>query len=477
MAEFTHITDYLERNAKDYTDIAAFICDERTLTWNELNLLVDALSQQLLSLVPGSTQQVIGLLLPNSWQFMVAYLAILKAGHIALPLDPGYKTLEITAVVEQIPPILSITNQALGFEFPKGQQLLLEGDFATELPAKLLNPVRLPATEQIASLLFTSGTTGKPKATAYTHANYIWNVTEVTDIWQWTHEDTLLLSLPLSHWHGLALGITGALNNANTVYLHAHFDAERTLQALASGEISLFMHVPIAYFKLVDHNPQNIYDISKVRLCVSGSSFLPPAIWQSFYKRFGHKILERYGSSETGLISSNTLDDKQPGNVGFVLPGVQVRVEPDGQLAMKSGGLFAGYYNNPQATKANFTKDGWWLTGDIGKFNDNGRLKLVGRIQEKIKRFGYTLYPRDIEWALMAHAKVNDIVVVGVQIPDALNDELVYFVVTDLSDTEIIAYSKANLPSFWRPDRIIHLPEIPKSKAGKPQLVKLRAML
>jgi len=299
----------------------------------------------------------------------------------------------------------------------------------------------------------------------------------VSELWKWTADDSILLSLPLSHWHGLVMGIAGALYHANTVYLHERFSAEDTLAALQGGDISLFMHVPIAYFKLVELAGEQTFDISKVRLCISGSSYLPPAIWHAFKKAYGQDILERYGSSETGLIASNTLDTRIPGVVGRVLPDVTVRVTESGELAMDSPGRFLGYFKNEEATRKNSTSDGLWLTGDIGEFDETGNLKLKGRIQEKIKKLGYTVYPRDVEWALLKNSKIHDAVVIGVQVPGSLSDIMVYFLVTDLSEEEIKAFCKQNLPGAWRPDQLVMLDEVPKTRSGKPKLAQLRAML
>lgn len=477
MTHPTHITDFLTQTAQKFPDKSAFVCVDRTLTWAELEVEVDRMAACILSRVPSGEQQVAAILLSNSWQFVVAYLGILRAGHIVLPLDPSFKKLENETITEQVRPVLTVTNSVFSTELPDGFEVLL---FESETPGtgeELEKPVRLSAEEQIATLLFTSGTTGKPKVTAYTHANHMWNIDAVAELWKWTSDDTMLLSLPLSHWHGLVMGIAGALHRGNTVYLHERFNAEDTVRALQSGTISLFMHVPIAYFKLVEYAKAQAVDISGVRLCISGSSFLPPAIWRGFRDLYGQEILERYGSSETGLIASNTLEARHPGVVGRLLPGVEVRVEGDGQLAMRSPGRFLGYFRNEEATRKNFTSDGWWLTGDIGEFNDDGELRLKGRIQEKIKKLGYTVFPRDVEWAVMQHPEVYDVVAIGVQKPDSLSDTMVYFVVSSLSEEEIKVFCKQHLPGAWRPDRIIKLDEMPKTRSGKPKLAQLRMMI
>lgn len=474
----THITDFLEISAEKYPQKPAFICNNRTVSWAQLLCDVNLVAAHLVTRLPRTEQQVIGLLLPNSWQFVVAYLAILRAGHIALPLDPNYKKLEVESITEQVRPVITITNTAYAAELPSTFKPIIFND---ELPKgdlkDLEGALRLSADKQIASLLFTSGTTGKPKVTAYTHANHMWNISTVEDLWKWTTDDTILLSLPLSHWHGLVMGVAGALYHANTVYLHERFNAESTVKALHSGDISLFMHVPIAYFKLVEYAGDKTFDISKVRICISGSSFLPPAIWHSFKKAYGQEILERYGSSETGLLTSNDLDNRKPGMVGKVLPGVELRVEPSRELAMRSAGRFLGYYKNDEAMQKNLTADGWWLTGDIGEFNEAGEMVLKGRIQEKIKKLGYTVYPRDVEWAVLHNKDVHDVVAIGLQEPEALNDTMVYFLVSTLTEEEITAYCKKHLPAAWRPDKIVKLDEIPKTRSGKPQLAKLKATL
>ncbi len=479
--ELTHIPDYLHKQALDRPDKPALICDDRTLTFKELDDEVRQMAAYIAAAIGESTeQQVVAVLLSNSWQFVVVHLGTLLAGHIVMPIDPTYKKLEIGGITDQQKPVHVVTTKALAPEFDPELPITTIDDLPWRGAEKTVDFLRLPATEQAATLLFTSGTTGKPKITAYSHSNHMWNPAAVADLWKWTEDDTILLSTPLSHWHGLAVILNGALLIGNTVYIQERFDPEKTLTKLASGDISLYMHVPIAYYKMVEHAPEKTYDLSKVRLFVSGSSYLPPDIWHQFKKRFGHEILERYGSSETGLIASNPLNERLPGSVGYVLPGVEVRPQADGELAMKSPGLFMGYYKNPEATEAKIIEDGFWMTGDIGDFEGGdpaARLNLRGRVQEKMKKNGYTLFPRDLEWAIMHNEQIRDAFVLGTQSEGSLSDTLVYFLVTDLSEAEVQAYCKENLPASWRPDRIVFLPEIPKSPAGKPKLAKLRESL
>jgi len=424
---------------------------------------------------PQRTQQVIGLLFPNSWQFIVAYLAILKLGHIALPLDTNYKSLELGAVIDQIKPLSIITSPDYQAAVANhhAEVYLFEDSLASKI-ATDFQKIRLPAKEQIASVVFTSGTTGQPKAAAYSHANHIWNVLVCSEVWNWDKDDTLLISLPLSHWYGLVMGLAGVLYHGNTLYLHRWFDEEQTMQALASGKITIFTHISTVYFRLLE--VKDDYDISGVRLCISGGSALPPEIWEQFKKRFGQEILECYGSSESGRIASNLLNERIPGSPGRILPQVGVKFSEQGEVLVRSPGVFPGYFRNPAATQASYTKDGWWRTGDIGELQA-GRIVLKGRAQERIRRFGYTISPRDIEWAVHKHPKVKDVYVMGQPKEGDPNDSLSFFITGNISEAEVSQFCKENLPYAWRPDSIILLGSIPRTRNGKPKISQLKTMV
>ncbi len=475
----TYLTDHLFSNAKTTPSKPAVIFEGNTTTWGELAAMVEIGSRNIQKLTEQNEQQIIGLLLPNGLDFIITYLSIVHCGHIAMPLDPNFKKTEVMNVVDQMKPYITITNESSIELFSQSQNTVLASTLSEPVRATEKAPfIRIDPSQQYVSMLFTSGTTGNPKATPYSHTNHLWNIAAVSDLWKWTSEDTMLISLALSHWHGLCVGLTGALVHANTVYLHERFDPEATLRTLETGDVSLFMHVPIAYSKIVEHNPTGSYDLSKVRLCISGSSYLPPAMWRHFKERFGHEILERYGASEMGFLTSNLLDSRIPGCVGKPLEGVTLSIQESGEIAMKSPGLFNGYWKNEQATLEHITADGLWLSGDIGELDADGKLHLKGRVQEKMKKFGYTVYPRDVEWALMQNPDVHDVVVMSVQSEEKLSDEFVYFVVADVSEKEIFAFCKQTMPNYWRPDTIKLLEAIPRTgRASKPALKELRAMI
>lgn len=471
----THLDDYLVYNAWHYPDKMALHFNDRSFTWRQLSTRVDEFASQLALLCHGDVQkqQVVGLLIPNSWQYVVAYLAVIKLGHIAMPIDTSYKKLEIDAIVNQTKPSFvlelyeSNTPGFYGFD-----------DVSALEPTDNFEQLRLPAKQQIASLLFTSGTTGRPKAVPNTHANHIWNIKTCSQVWDWNENDTLLISLRLSHMYGLIMGLAGCLYHSNTLYLQDWFDPEKTLEALASGKISMFKHVPFAYQEIlsyIEEHPHKNYDLSGVRIMISGGGPLSPDDWQMFYKKLGIKIIETYGSSESGRIAGNQLNDPRPGSPGYLLPGVRAKLSADSELLVKSPGVFPGYYHNQSATHASFTADGWWRTGDIAEIKDS-RVILKGRLHERIRKFGYTISPRDVEWALLKNPDIKEAHVLGTS-DDNLNDQLVYFIVGKITDEQLSNYCKNNLLFAWRPDKVVRLDSLPRTATGKPKIQSLREMI
>ena len=391
-----------------------------------------------------------------------------------MPLDPAYKKLELDAIIDQIPGLLTITNKEYSKKIGKHSQPIITVDNLLLGISNPINELRLDPAMQIASLTFTSGTTGTPKAVPNTHSNHIWNIKVCSKIWNWTASDSLLISLPLSHWYGIVMGLSGVLCHGNTLYLQEWFSAKDTLEALSSGNISLFTHAAPAYIKLLQA-PDDGYDLSAVRLCISGGAPLPPAIWHEFKQRYGIEILETYGSSETGRIAGNDLASRVLGSPGRPLPGVNVKFSDKNEILIKSPGVFPGYYNNQKETLKSQTEDGFWATGDIGELKD-GYIYLKGRRQERIRRFGYTVSPRDVEWALLKIKGISDAYVLGRQQVGEPNDQLIYFLVGTADNKTVDTYCKENLLFAWRPDRIIRLDDLPRTGSGKPKIPELKKL-
>ncbi|MFA5197309.1 MAG: class I adenylate-forming enzyme family protein [Patescibacteria group bacterium] len=473
-----YLTDYLKNNAKKIGLKKALICQDKTLNWSELyadsNNIESFLRKHF-----GDTgkQHVIAIILPNSWQFVVIYYGIISSGHMAMPIDVSFKKLEIDNIINTTKPSLIITDHKHRNYFSSSIKSIIVDD----LYRKKFRPVSyknefLPPEQQISTLFYASGTTGNPKVIPNTHYNQLWDIESIAKPMGWTGNDTIFIPLPLSHRHGLVIGLLGSLFHGNTVFLQNFFNPDSALELLDSGKISMFLGVPAIYKKLMDHNPEKYYDLNKVRLFESGSSHLSPLLWQEFKDRFGAEIFDRYGTSETGTIALNTLSERSPGVFGCLPKGVKIRIENNEELSTKSPGLFPGYYKNEKATKANFASDGWWRSGDIF-LKENNKLKLKSRIQEKIMKNGYLVNPRDVEWAMLQNSKIKEIYVTGLQNKESLNDKILFFIVSDMSNREIQEYYKKNLPASWRPDTVFLISNIPKTLTGKPSLAKLMSMV
>ncbi|HZP55420.1 MAG TPA: class I adenylate-forming enzyme family protein [Candidatus Saccharimonadales bacterium] len=463
-------------NAQKMADKPALVYEDEMLDWAELWRRVQKASSQVGKYLRSKKQCVVALLLTNSTDFVASYLAVVHKGHIAFPIDPAYKKLEIDAMVEELDPKIIITSKDYLGKLSKSDTPILLAEELTNGDVEEQSLLRLEPDKQTISLTFTSGTTGTPKVVPNTHSNQIWTIEVCSKVWSWTENDSLLISIPLSHWYGIVLGIGASLYHGNTLYLlDQRFDPQKTLKLLASGKVTIYQHISILYQKLLE--AKGDYDLSKVRLCISGGAPLPPEVWRAFKRRFGKEILETYGSSETGRIAANRVGEKPVlGSPGKILPGVNMRFSKDNEVLIKSPGVFPGYYKNLRATEAAFTEDGYFNTGDIGELK-NKALFLKGRRQEQIRRFGYTISPRDVEWAMHQHKKVKDIYVMGHQRAGQPNDELIYFLVGDISEQEVKDYCKTNMLFAWRPDKIILLSGLPRTRSGKAKIPEFKRLI
>jgi malonyl-CoA/methylmalonyl-CoA synthetase len=456
---------------------AAVLFEGDTISYGELYERVEIAASYFSKRLGSEKQQVVALLATNSIDFIICHLAILHAGHITMPLDPVFKKLEVDAIIERMRPAMLVFQDRYSDKFSAREdidmipvQTLLKNEDTANNESYL----RFSPHEQVATITFTSGTSGQPKGVPNTHSNHAWNIYACSKVWDWTADDNLLITLPLSHMHGLVIGLSGTIYHGNTMYLHQQsFDTEAVLSELASGKISLFTHGPIAYAKMLE--AEGDYDISPVRLLISGSAPLPPSLWREFKHRYGVEIIETYGTSETGRIAGNPPADKRLGTPGRPMPDVNVKFGAGGEIEVKSPGVFPGYWNNPEATAAALTADGYWRTGDIGELKD-GYMYLKGRLQERIRKFGYTVSPRDVEWALLENPNIKEAFVMGTHTVGEPDDKIVYFINGDISDSELEAYCKQNLPFSWRPDRIIMIDSLPRTKNGKPYLSRLKEM-
>jgi malonyl-CoA/methylmalonyl-CoA synthetase len=411
---------------------------------------------------------------------VAAYAAILRVGAVVVPANTGYTRRELEHVVGDVRPVLALASDPARFDglVPaldplRGEGRRRSGDVEAphggarsdgELGGEVLGSSDAPA-----MIAFTSGTTGAPKGAVLSHANLRASAESVAKAWHWTADDTLVLALPLFHMHGLGVGVNGTLVTGGSAVVLPQFSPDAVFDAIAEHRATLFFGVPTMYARLADH--PRLPELAGVRLCVSGSAPLAPTLWQRIVDGSGQRVLERYGMSETAMLTSNPYEgQRRPGTVGLPLPGVEVRLGAGDGVEVRGPNVFGGYWERPDASAAAFTQDGWFRTGDVGAFDDDGYLSLVGRQSELIITGGYNVYPREVEDVLRAHPQVDDAAVVGVP-DDAWGERVVAFVVTRdgarLDTGSVDAHCVAELAPYKRPRDWRPIEALPRNAMGK----------
>lgn len=400
------------------------------------------------------------------------YLACLRVGAIYVPLNTAYTVSEVEYFITDAAPAVVITESNIAELVAEAQ--VVEPWFGVE--------TRLA--DDLAAMVYTSGTTGRSKGAMLTHANLTSNALTLHAIWRFTPGDVLLHVLPIYHVHGLFVALHTAMLNASTVLFQSKFDVEETFELL--GEATVMMGVPTHYIRLLAHPDFDSKMCSNMRLFTSGSAPMTEAVHHAFTEQTGHTILERYGMSECGMITSNPYEgDRIPGTVGFPLPAVRIRVVADGAdvgpgevgvVQVIGPNVFAGYWRQEDKTEA--AHDGeWFITGDVGSIDEEGRLTLEGRSGDMIISGGLNIYPREIEMILDDCPGVHESAVVGT--PDLdFGENVVAFVVADGTtkvDSEgLTAEMQTKLAGFKVPRSIVFIDELPRNSMGKVQKSVLR---
>jgi malonyl-CoA/methylmalonyl-CoA synthetase len=341
--------------------------------------------------------------------------------------------------------------------------------------------------EDLAAILYTSGTTGRSKGAMLTHANLASNAETLVALWRFTRDDTLIHALPIYHTHGLFVAINVALLARARMIFLPKFDAGEVLSLI--GRATAMMGVPTFYVRLLQQAGLTREATAGMRLFVSGSAPLLAETHREFAERTGHAILERYGMTETNMSTSNPYDGARvPGTVGPPLPGVSARVvDPEtgrpldideiGMIEVKGPNVFKGYWRMPEKTAAEFRDDGFFITGDLGKIDANGYVHIIGRGKDLIITGGFNVYPKEIEVEIDAIPGVFESAVFG--LPHADFGEGVTAVVvpasgSDVGEAEVLAALDGRLAKFKQPKRVIVVPELPRNTMGKVQKNVLR---
>src|SRR5438552_17520615 len=315
--------------------------------------------------------------------------------------------------------------------------------------------------ESPALLLYTSGTTGRPKGALLDHGNLLAQARGVVEAWRWTAADRLVLALPLFHVHGLAIALNGSLIGGGCAVL-VPFTPENIVRELRAGG-TMFFGVPAMYQRLCDYLDRNPADLRHVRLFVAGSAPLPAALFERCERILGQPVLERYGITEGGIVVSNPYDGaRQPGRVGYPLPGVEVRLGELDEVQLKGGQVFRGYWRNAAASADAFV-DGWFRTGDIGEIAQDGSLAIRGRIKELIITGGYNVYPREVEMVLEQHPSVAEVAVAGLP-SERCGEEVTAFAVSrsPFDAQALIAFTLKRLSKYNCPRSARFIDTLPR---------------
>lgn len=434
----------------------------------------------------------------KSPQALFVYLAAVRAGLIYLPLNTAYQRGEMEyflkdaepavlvcppASIAQLRPLAEAAGTRHVYTLDeRGRGSLIE---ASQHTADVFETAAVKE-DDLAAIVYTSGTTGRSKGAMLTHGNLSSNALTLHSYWGFREDDVLLHALPIYHVHGLFVASNTCLLNAGKMYFLPKFDAKQALSYLPRATV--FMGVPTYYTRLLAE-PGLTRDVcGNMRLFVSGSAPLLKETFVSFQERTGHTILERYGMSETSMNTSNPLDgDRIAGTVGPALPGISVRVVDDnnaplppetiGHIQVKGPNVFKGYWRMPEKTQAEFTADGFFKTGDMGKLGANGYLTIVGRSKDLVITGGYNVYPKEIETLIDEMPEVVESAVVGVPHPDfgeAVTAVIVKRPGATLSEADVIQRLKGEIANYKVPKRVHFVDELPRNTMGKVQKNSLR---
>lgn len=431
----------------------------------------------------------------KSPEALMLYLACLRAGAIYLPLNTAYTLAELGYFLGDATPALVVVDPKVRdsvAEIAGGAVETLDATGGGSLlqlagaeEADFSDIERGP--DDLAAILYTSGTTGRSKGAMLTHDNLLSNALTLRDHWRFTADDRLIHALPIFHTHGLFVASNVTLLAGASMYLLPKFDADEVLRLMESATV--LMGVPTFYVRLAQHPGLTREAAAGMRLFVSGSAPLLAETHRSFSEKTGHAILERYGMTETNMNTSNPYDgERVAGTVGFPLPGISLRVTdpetgkplPDGETGMievTGPNVFKGYWKMPEKTAAEFRTDGFFITGDLGKIDGRGYVHIVGRGKDLVISGGYNIYPKEVETEIDGMAGVVESAVIGVPHPD-FGEGVTAIVVrqkgSTLDEKAVLGGLQDRLARYKQPKRVLFVDDLPRNTMGKVQKNVLR---
>lgn len=400
---------------------------------------------------------------------LLLYLAAVRSGVVYVPLNPGYTRTELDYFLDDAEPALFVDDALLA-------------DLAGAPAAMFEEPVL--GSDHFAAILYTSGTTGRSKGAMLSQGNLASNAATLIREWRFTVADRLIHALPIFHVHGLFVATHCALGSGAAMLWMPGFDGDAVLTALPQATV--LMGVPTFYTRLLARPELTPARCEGMRLFVSGSAPLSAETHREWEKRTGHRILERYGMTETGMLASNSYEgDRRAGSVGPSLPGTEIRIDGAdeggvGGIEVRGPNVTRGYWRNPEKTAEAFTADGWFVTGDLGRFDADGYLWIVGRAKDLIISGGFNVYPAEVEAAIEVLDGVAEVAVVGAPHPD-FGEGVVAVVVpqasADLVEAGVLDALRDSLAAYKRPKRVLFRDALPRNSMGKVEKSVLRTEL
>ncbi len=485
-----NLADSLARTAAAHPDRVAIRLGEETLSYRDLDDASARVAGLLAARNVGPGDPV-GIMLPNVPQFAVGYFGVLRTGGVVVPMNPLLKAREVAYY-------LGDSGASVIFAWHAAAAEVEIGAKATETEAIVVDPATFgdllatatPAPTVVdraghdtAVILYTSGTTGRPKGAELTHANLIRNAEGMgDDLLRLGADDVIFGGLPLFHSFGQTCTLNTAVAAGASLTVLPRFDPAQALRMLADHHATVFAGVPTMYSALLHVPDRDDYDVSALRVCVSGGAAMPVEVLRQFEDAFGCIVLEGYGLSETSPVASFNHPDRErrPGSIGTPIRGVEMRVVDEagsglpqgqvGEIAIRGHNIMKGYWHKPKATADAISSDGWFRTGDVGRVDEDGYYYIVDRKKDLIIRGGYNVYPREVEEVIYEHPAVAEAAVIGM--PHAeLGEEVGAAVVLkpgmSVTADELRAFVKAQVAAYKYPRRVWFVDTLPKGPTGK----------
>ena len=466
--------------------------ESQKYSFKEFDDLVNKIANLLISSDLSEGDRVLVKLEKSIFSFAL-YIASIRAGGIFVPVNNDYTASEIDYFIENSIPYIFISNDE---SIKKVQNRNLKTfSLNSDMSGTFLENIKTQNTSfvpierkknDIASILYTSGTTGRSKGAMLSHNNLFSNTRELLKIWKFNENDALLHALPIYHIHGLFVACNLCLISGAKIHFIQKFQTEKVIEYLPKSTV--MMGVPTFYTRLLESKKLNSQITENIRVFISGSAPLLSETHKEFEKVTGHKILERYGMTETNMNTSNPYDgERRAGTVGIPLPGINIRItdpetnvklgsEKIGMIEIKGENIFEGYWTMEEQTKESFTVDGYFITGDLGKFSSDGYLSIIGRNKDLIISGGLNIYPKEIEVLIDGINYVKESAIIGIPHKDFGEAVLAIVVANNekISETTIMKVIQTKLAKFKQPKKIIFVSELPRNAMGKVQKQTLR---